>query len=246
LASPGFDVSQYFREQVEEKSAKPSIFDIFAKLLLPIVLASVAVYRRDSTVPLLGFAAVALLASFYRFILDFFKRVASETHDRRVAKKALKPFRSFCRELSFYFDASTSRSDTLTGILNEIARRSTQGTQLNLGLRIPPVELFHNHMHWLNRRIINEKLSASQFHEVVNEFTGLISSYSSFCVYPVFRIFASELREGLMPHEKSQLNGFQGRFVVSVTGYQKFLKDLNQDFRLLPDFPIVIMLPDPL
>jgi len=174
------------------------------------------------------------------------KHYANCLHDRAVARRGVKPLRSFCREFSIYFDASTSRSDTLAGILSEVARRSTQGTQLNVALRTPPVELFHSHMHWLNLRIAKEKLSARELHEIVNEFTGLVASYASFCVYPVFRIFASELREALTANEKSQLNGFQGRFVVSVTGYQKFLKNLNEEFRLLSELPIGIMLPDPL
>jgi hypothetical protein len=246
MVSPGFDIPEYFREQVEDKPVKPSLFDIFAKLLLPIVLALVAVYRRESTAALLGFAAVALLASFYRHIVEVVKHCANHLHDRTVARKAIKSFRSFCREFSFYFDASTSRSDTLAGILSEFARRNPQGNQLNVALRIPPVELFHSHMHWLNVRISKERLSASELHELINEFTNLVGSYASFCVYPVFRIFASELREALMPNERSQLNGFQGRFVVSVTGYQKFLKDLNDEFRLLSELPIGIMLPDPL
>lgn len=246
MASPGFDISGYFREELREKPAKPSVFDIFAKLLLPIVLVLIGVYRRDSTAALVAFAVIAMVASFYKYLYGIAIRCANEFHDRRAARKAMKQFRGFCRDFSLYFDVSTSRNDTLAGILSDVSRRSSQGSPLKVDLGIAPVELFHSHMHWLNVRTGRDKLSAREFHALVGEFTGLVASYSSFCVYPVFRIFASELRERLMPHEKSQLNGFQGRFVVSVSAYQKFLKDLNDDFRLLPELPTGIMLPDPL
>ena len=89
-------------------------------------------------------------------------------------------------------------------------------------------------------------MSPTQFHDAANELWSVIAIYSSYCVYPVFRTFASELREVLTASEKSQLNAFQQKFVHEITAYITYIKKLNDDFRSLPDLPFGIAFPHPL
>jgi len=232
-----------FGESEPPPAAKPPLHEVLSRLILPALFAVAAILGRAYHAVLFTFLGLALLGIYYEQLAAMVRHWRVWRHDRRVAKQGLKELRSFSRDLGEFFERSTSRTDMLPGIVNELRSRHPE---LTSALCVPSPDIFHSQWEFLNKRIQEEDFSPGQFHDAAKELWSVLAIYSSHCVYPVFRSFASEIREVLTANEKSQLNAFQQKFVHGLTGYIAYLKKLNDDFRSLPELPIGIAFPYPL
>jgi hypothetical protein len=225
----------------QRKVRKPSAFDIVSKLLLPIALAFVAIFRLANPRLLLAFAAIALVVSFSDVLLHGARSILTELHDRRVARRNSRELGRFSREIGSLLDSN--RTDTLHSILGTF---SQQHADLSTVLRVPEANIFYTHWYYMNERIARGRFNAVRFHESAEEFHSLVISYGSYCVRPIFETFAAQLRDSLTANEKSHLNAFQQRYVTFATGYSKFLSELNEEFRTIPKFLTGVYLPRPI
>lgn len=226
-----------------EEPRRPSAFDVISKVLLPLALAANAYFSRANPYLLVLFAAAALLVVFSPRLRAWIKSKRDAAHDRRVTATNIKRLRQVSREAGEFFDTSTSRSDFLPGIVQEVSVRNAASID---ALHIAPFGIFQEQWSFLNHRIQHEELDADGFHNAANELTSLLRSYNSYCVMPVFHTFAAEIRETLTANEKSKLNGFQNRYVAFLTGYSKFIEQMADDFRTLPKLYASMAHPNPL
>src|SRR5438270_1412869 len=222
---------------------KPPLHEVLSRLILPALFAIAAILGRAYHAVLFTFLGLALIGIYYEQLAAAFYHWRIARHDKKIAKNGVKELRSFSRDLGEFFERSTSRTDLLPGIMNELRSRHPELTN---ALQLPSPDIFHSQWEFLNKRIQEQDMSPTQFHDAANELWSVIAIYSSYCVYPVFRTFASELREVLTASEKSQLNAFQQKFVHEITAYITYIKKLNDDFCSLQDLPFGIAFPHPL
>jgi hypothetical protein len=180
---------------VVERDGKPAsknatAFDVVTRLVLPLVLVLIAGVReqRWRFWGIIGFAALCLVASFYRPLVAWVGGVARRRRDERIARRALPELRKFVGEFGGFVDRS--RADTL----HYIAQSDVCGgdpARLNK-LALPNINLFHEL--WLNLtvRAENQNPDMTNFKATVMELNTLISSYNTYCTHPVFETAASE------------------------------------------------------
>jgi hypothetical protein len=221
----------------------PSVFDIISKVLLPIAVVIAGYFGRSHAYLLVAFVAVALLVTFSRLLIAGLARQRDALIDRRLSRIAVKSLRRFSREAAFFFETNISRSDSLAAILQEVSNRNIAvGTEL----RIAPIDIFKQQWHFLDWRIQHGPVDAKGVHDAINELTSLLQSYNTYCIRPIFSTYASELREALLPHERSKLNAFQQQYVAFVGAFSKFVVEVGEEFRRLPQLYASFSLPAPL
>lgn len=247
MAKPRLDYSGdmiMFGENEPPPPAKAPLHEVLSRLILPALFATAAILGRAYHAVLFVFLGLALIGIYYEQLAAMLRHWRISRNDKRVAKQGLKELRSFSRDLGEFFERSTSRTDLLPGIMNELRSRHPELT--NAALQLPSPEIFHSQWEFLNTRIQEYDLTPAEFHDAARELWSIIAIYSSQCVYPVFRTFPSEMRDILTAGEKSQLNAFQQKFVHGITSYITYLKKLNDDFHSFPELPTGIAFPHPL
>lgn len=241
----GWEIDPEPEKQKEHPT--PSAFDIITRLLLPLALVYAAYALKDHPYLILVVAILIVLVSFlivfYRPLLSRIKAQSDAAHDRLIAQENVKRLRQFSKETGEYLDTSTSRSDFLVGLIQEITSRHYV---LGNSIRIAPVGILQEHWKFLNHRIQHDELGAPDFHDAVNELTSILQSFNTHCVYPIFRISAAELREKLTAEEKSKFNAFQQRYVTFITTYGKYVSEVGDEFRTLPKLYAGMAMPEPL
>jgi hypothetical protein len=233
-----------------EVSSKTRLTELLSLL---IALVSLVVARgqteRSRFWGLLGAGLVIALIGIYRPLLSEIRSLRTKAHNNGVVQKHRQEFRRISREAGTLLDTSSSRSDSLTSLLQQVSQRQ-QGQSNNLLVvalsRVPSAALFHDRWYFINERIQHDNLTAEQFRATVDEFTSLLRSYNSYCAIPIFHTFANEYREVLTDNEKSGFSGFQQRFSAYVTRFTEFVERLNDEFHSLPELSAVMGLPKPL
>lgn len=244
---PRFPLEEYNSYPAENDSIEhrghPTAFDILSKFVLPIALAINAYFIRAHPYLVALFAGVALLVIFYHPMAERVKSRLDSAHDREVARNNIKQLRKFSKEAGDFFDPSTSRSDSVPGVLQELTNRNNAAGN---AIRIAPFIIFQEHWKFLHDRVEHDDLNPTAFHHAARELTSLLQAYNSYCVYPIFYLFAAELREVLLPNEKSKLNAFQQRYVAFADAYSKYIIQVGEEFRTLPRLNAGMALPAPL
>lgn len=221
--------------------SKPPLHEVLSRLILPALFAVAAILGRAYHAVLFIFLGLALIGIYFEQLAAMLRCWRIRKHDQKIASQGIKQLRSFSRDLGEFFEISTSRTDMLPGIVNELRSRHRE---LNNELRIPDPGIFKSQWEFLNKRIQEHDFTPAQFHDAAEELWNLIATYSSQCVYPIFS--STELQKVVAANEKSQLNAFQQKFVHALTGFISYVKQLNDDFRDFPDLPIGLMLPQPI
>lgn len=229
---------------IQQQSEHPSTFDIITKLVLPVVLGVNAFFVREHPYWFGLLIAGTIAASFFRPFLRWFQSFRDATHDERLAQLHIKKLRQFSKEAGDFFDTSTSRSDSLAAIVQEINNRTITLTPGG-AIQIVPLGIYQQHWRFVNKRLRSE-LDRESFHDAVEELTGIIQGFNNHCVGTIFRIAAANLRERLLPNEKSKLNAFQQRYVSFVGAYMKCIDEFGEEFRSLPKLYAGMPLPEPL
>jgi hypothetical protein len=220
---------------------KPRMVEIVA-LLVTCISVILAQFQRQQTrswaLISVGFLVAVLAAR--QPLISWVRASLRTAADTRVASRNRQELRRLSKEAGDFLDLS--RSDALQGVL----QRVTGSHPELLTARIAPVAVFQDHWYYLDNRIQHGSLTTVGFHDAAEELLSLLRACSSFCVLPMFRIFAAEFREILNDNEKSELNAFQQRYVSFVSGYVKYLIRLNDEFHSLAGFKTGMAYPPPL
>lgn len=233
----------YVEEPKQNEHKTPQLFDIISRLILPVAIVVAGIFRNLNVYLLVLFVILALIVTYYRRLAAFIRARRDKVHDGRIVAENLKQLRQLSREAGDYFDVSTSRTDSIPGIMQELGIRNHQAAN---AIHLPHLGIFQEHWKFLNHRIQNEKMNADDFHNAANELTSLVHLYNSYYVYPLFYTYAAELREVLSANEKSKLNAFQQKYVAFLTAYTKYITRVGEDFRTLPKLHAGMPFPNPL
>ena len=191
---------------------------------------------------MLGVCALMILVGFYRLLISGVRALFRRAHNAGVLRKNMQELRRFSGEAGVFLNGAL-RNDTLQAILLELGQRQPAFV---ISTKVPAVAIFHGHWYYLDARLHGDDFTPVTFHDAADELLSIVRSYTTFCVLPVFHMFASEFREVLTANEKSKLNAFQQQFVNFVNSYVKFLTRLNDEFLELPEFQTGIAYPPPL
>lgn len=210
---------------------------------MPVAVVIAGIFRSLNVYLLILFVILALIVTYYRALAAFIRRQRDKAHDRTLINDNLKQLRQLSKDAGDYFDISTSRSDSIPGIMQELGMRNHAAAN---AIHLPHLGIFQEHWKFLNHRIQNEHLNPDDFHNAANELTSLVQCYNSYYVYQLFNTYAAELREVLMPNEKSKLNAFQQKYVAFLTAYTKYITHVGEEFRTLPKLHAGMPFPNPL
>jgi hypothetical protein len=211
-------------EQEAEEQRQPTAFDVLTSLVLPLVIVIIAQMQEQRLRfwALLGFAALSLTVGFYKSGMTLFGTALTRWRHGRVARKHFPEFKCFVRRFGEFVD--TGRSDTLQQIvLNDLCRGSTATSET---LRRMPVQLFINFYYHLRARAdATRQEKPTTFVRSLTEFNNLVTSYTQYCVEPVFNSMPTELRNSLTPDIRGNLELFRERFARFLDDYESYLKE---------------------
>jgi hypothetical protein len=194
-------------------------------------------------------AVLILLVGYYRLVFAAWQWFALRRHDRGVALKYGQEFRRLTLDAGHFVTPDPAYNDTLAAALGNVNQRlsSQPNNPLFMTLaRIPQMQIFMDRWGTFNARIQRDSLTTEQFHFAVDELIGILRTYNSYCLNPIFHTFANEYREVLMESEKSHFNAVQQSYCAYVERVYNFVNRLNDDFHGLPELSAVMALPRPL
>jgi hypothetical protein len=237
---PRYEIIGAAQEEEAERVKRPPSYEII-KTLTPTALV-VAGFWSHSHAVLFSLAGVSVVGIFYDHIKDAVISIKDKSHNKDVVTRNLKQLCAFSEELGPFLNPEFNRSDTFTGIANEINRKYPQIQYRN---PIPPVDIFYHQWYFLNARLHRDDFTPEQFHSAVRELWNVLASYSLLCVYRSYEAFAQH--SGLIdPQSKSQFNGFQQNWTAFGNSWIKFSKQLNRELTGFEPIPISLNLPLPL
>lgn len=233
-------VGATLEEELEPAKKTPTIEII--KALTPTSLAVAAVVSNAHHAVLYSLAGLSAAGVFYDHVKDAVLARKDKSHNKNVVKRNLKQFRTFSEELGPFLNTELTRSDTFAGIANAIKQKHPQ---IQYRFPIPPVEVFYNNWYFLNSRIQRDDFTPEQFHGAVKELWNVLSGWSLYCVYRSYEVFAQN-SSVIDSQYKSQFNAFQQNWTAFITGWLKFIKQLNKELTGFEPLPLGVNMPLPL
>lgn len=237
---PRYEIIGAAQGEEPERVKRAPTYEII-KTLTPTALV-VAGFWSHSHAILFSLAGLSVVGVFYDHIKDAVIFVKDKSHHKSVVKRNLKQFRTFSEELGPFLNTELNRSDTFASISNTINQKHPQ---LQYRFPIPPVEVFYNNWYFLNIRIQRDDFTPEQFHGAVRELWNVLSGWSLYCVYRSYEVFAQN-SSVIDSQYKSQFNAFQQNWTAFITGWLKFIKQLNKELTGFEPLPLSVNMPLPL
>lgn len=211
---------------------KQSLFERFAKLIVPLV-ATIGVFfqqkQRTVALGLVALAVVSLLIGEIPKLRAQLQQRRARKDEEKIAALALDDLRGWIHK--FLEFTTTQTSDAFYGI---VFSRLCQSNSVHFeSLHIPPLQLFADFSRILAARTDERRPSREVLKQSIAEFNSLVGLYSNYVVCPVYDQVPLKLRPEVLNTFKannlaSDLIQFRERFDGFLGSYMDFLKGLDR------------------
>jgi hypothetical protein len=215
------------------EQSKRTVFEWFAQILVPLVLAILAVLQKQQrglAIGLVILAVVSSLVSGVPRLMKWFEGRKQKKQDRLNATAALDDL----KERIHKFLEFSSLSD---GALYELVFSRLCGTHdaRFQALRLGPPQLFADFSRILATRTDERKPSMEVLKQAVDEFNGLVGMFSRHMVCPLYEKLPEKLSTELLENYNKQELGkvfiqFRERYDRFVESYLDFTKNLDRKY----------------
>lgn len=217
---------------VVSDESKQSLFERFAKLVVPVV-ATVGVFfqqnHRTVALSLVALAVISLLVGEVPKLRTRLRERRARKNEEKAAAIALDELRGWLHK--FLEFTTTQTSDSFSGI---VWSRLCQSNIAHFeSLHIPPLQLFADLSRILVTRTDERKPSREVLKQTVEEFNSLVGLYSNYVVCPVYEQVPLKLKPEILStyntyNLASDLIQFRERFDGFLGSYMDFLKGLDR------------------
>ena len=191
---------------------------------------------------LIALTVLFVVLGYYSDLRDKAASWKSRRDDRSVVEKAYPRFQEFVRRFRQFVDRGTN--DNLHYI---VSSDLYQGRfELRADYNLPSIEIWGSMWTYFSERTARIPKSLNEFRSALMEFHFILSSYSSYCVAPIFDYLPANRRAEIQPEVKAKLNLFQQTFARFVGEYQDFGKSLSESRPALQGLPCYVSIPKPM
>ena len=215
---------------------KQSLFERFAKLIVPVV-ATIGVFFQQKhwavAMGLIALAVISLLIGEVPKLWRWLNERRARKHEEKIAEQAFDDLKGWIQKFLEFTTVSTT--DSFYGIV--WSRLCGSNMDHFESLHIPPLQLFADFARILAWRTDEPKPSRTILKQSIGELNSLVGLYCTFCVCPIYERVPTKLRPEVLKNFATEnledaFIQFRERFDRFLEEYMSFLKALD---RKLPD-----------
>ena len=214
---------------------KKSIFERFSQFVVPLVVAVAAMFfqhQRTVALALIALGCLSLAVSTFPWLAHRFGERRLKRRETEVVKVALINIGRHVRKFAQFTDLNTR--DGVNGIVFGDLCGNNMGHYE--GLHILEPRLFDDLREQLSNRVAlrsaERKPSYDALRMTVDEFSYLASSFCRYILNPIYEQvptkLTDELRGRYTPQIQSELIQLRERFVIFLSSYTEFLRELEE------------------